>query len=163
MGAKIVFPEVIKGYDMEQVDSYISKLSDAYQEAYDENMAIRGKYNSLLEDFRKMSAQEQAALNPEVILMYAEILAQKIITDTQEEAAQIKADAQKTLTEGSALAAQMKAEAQRILTEANAEATRIVFRARKNMEQAQDIMEQTITRVQDILAFNGLDIKSYIA
>ena len=149
--SKIIFPEVMKGYDREQVDKYISKLSEAYQEAYDENTAIRERYNNLLEDFKKLSSQEQAELNPEIILMYAEMLAQKIIADAQADAAQAKAEAQKIFADTNAAAAQARAEAQRMLNDANTTAARIVVRARRNIEQAQEIMEQTVQRIHSLL------------
>ena len=163
MGSKIMFPEVMKGYDMEQVDNYICKLSEAYQEAYEENTLIRERYNNLVEDCKKMSSQDQAEMNPETILMYAEILAQKIIADTQAEAAQTRAEAQKVLADTNAKAAQMKAEAQRALNEAHAEAARIVFRARKNMEQAHDMLDQTVSKIQNMLTFNVPDITNIMA
>jgi cell division septum initiation protein DivIVA len=170
MVARVMFPEVMKGYDMEQVDSYICKLSAAYQDAYDENTLIRERYNSLLEDFKKMSSQEQAEANPEAILIYAEILAQKVIADTQAEAAQTRAEAQKILADTNATAAQMKAEAQRMLNEANAEAAKIVFRARKNMEQAYAVMEQAyvvmeqaVDKMHNMLSVNVPDIKRIMA
>ena len=149
--SKIIFPEVMKGYDREQVDRYISKLSEAYQEAYDENTAIRERYNTLLEDFKKLNVQEQAELNPEIILMYAEMMAQKIIADAQADAAQAKAEAQKIFADTNAAAAQARAEAQSMLNDANTTAARIVIRARRNIEQAHEMMEQTIQTKYGIL------------
>jgi len=144
---------------MEQVDKYISKLSEAYQEAYDENTAIRERYNALLDDFKKLGSQEQGEMNPEILLMYAEMLAQKIIADAQAQAAKTKAEAQKVFADTNAMAAQVKAESQKSLSEANAEAAKIVMRARKNIEQAYKIMEQTCSKVQNMLSYNTPDIR----
>ncbi|MCL1975868.1 MAG: DivIVA domain-containing protein [Firmicutes bacterium] len=156
---RIFFQEVMRGYDMEQVDKYISKLSEAYQEAYDENTAIRERYNALLDDFKKLGSQEQGEMNPEILLMYAEMLAQKIIADAQAQAAKTKAEAQKVFADTNAMAAQVKAESQKSLSEANAEAAKIVMRARKNIEQAYKIMEQTCSKVQNMLSYNTPDIR----
>jgi len=158
--AKIIFPEVFKGYDMEQVDRYITKLSAAYQEAYDENTAIRARYNNLLEAFKQLNAQEQEGMDPEIVLMYAEMLAQKIITDAQADAALVRAEAQKVFAETTAAAAQAKSQAQKMLQDANAEAARIVLKARKSLLQANDLMEKTVNKILGMMTFNAPEAKS---
>ena len=157
------FTEAMNGYNKEQVDNYISKISEAYQTAYDENTAISDKYNNLLDAYNNLTAQEQAGLDSDIMLMYAEMMSKKIIANAQVEAAQVKAEAQKILTEANKETTQAKAEAQKIVNEANTEAARIVVRARKNLEQAQDIMEQTMGRVQSLLTFNVPNIKNIMA
>ncbi|MCL1816355.1 MAG: DivIVA domain-containing protein [Clostridiales bacterium] len=159
---KINFPEVMKGYDMEQVDNYISKLSAAYQAAYDENTAIRERYNNLLDDFKKLSSQEETEINPEIILMYAEMLAQKIIADAQAEAAQIKAEAQKVYTEANNLSTQTMSEAQKNMIEANSEADKALIQTRKKIEQANEMMNSTLEKIQAMMAQTMPEIKNII-
>lgn len=196
--SRIIFPEALNGYDTEQVDTYITKLSDAYQLAYDENTALREKYNNLLEDCKKSNMQQLIKANSDniaKILMYADMLAQKVIADAQAEVSQVKVEVQKALNESNAEAAQAKAKAQRIIDEANAEtfqvkaeaqkimeranaeavraqkivgdanaeAVRIVVRAKRNIEQAHETMEQTVSKIQDMLTFNVPDIKRIVA
>ena len=138
----ILFPEVRNGYDRVQVDKYVNKLSEAYQAAYDENAAIWGRYNSLLAEYNKLNAHERIEFNTDIVaktLIYAEILAQKIMTDAHEEAANVRAEAQK------------------IIADAKIEA---VVRIRKNLEQAHEIMEEAISKVESLLTFNEPYIKS---
>lgn len=163
IGSNNFFAEAMQGYDKGQVDNYISKISEAYQTAYDENTAIYGKYNDLLETYNNMTAQEQAGLDSDIMLMYAEMMAQKIIANAQVEAAQVEAEAQKIITEANKEVVQAKAEAQKIVSEANTEAARIVVRARKGIEQAQEIMEQTVGRVQSLLTYNVPNVKNILA
>jgi len=89
---KIFFTEEKNGYNRLEVDNYIAKLDEAYQNAYDENQDIRNKYNSLLDDCRKLDVQERTEFNSEIIaktLVNAEVLAQKIIADANKEAVRI--------------------------------------------------------------------------
>jgi len=135
-GTNVVFKEAIRGYDKEQVDLYITKLSEAYKSAYNENQALQKKCAGLLVECEKPGAQEQNELNSGIIaktLINTEILARKIIADAHTEAAKAKATAKTTLDE------------------ANAEAARIVVRAKLNYEQIQEIMEQTAGKVQSLL------------
>jgi cell division septum initiation protein DivIVA len=140
----IFFPEVRNGYDRGQVDKYINKLSEAYQAAYDENTAIWDRYNTLLAEYNKLNIHEQIELNSDVVtktLIYAEMLAQKIITDAHEEAERARGEMQK------------------IIADANTEA---VVRARKNLEQAHEIMQEAISKVESLLTFNEPFIKNTI-
>jgi cell division septum initiation protein DivIVA len=134
---RIFFSEEKNGYDRAQVDKYVNKLSEAYQAAYDENTLMRERYNSLLDSCNTWNMPGQSEPTPEIItktLVYTEMLAQKIITDAHEEAARAKAEAQK------------------IITDANTEA---VDRAKRNLEQAYEIMEEAISKVESLLNFNA--------
>ena len=53
---EIFFTEQKNGYDKEQVDSYIHKLTEAYQKAYDEYFAMCDKYNNLMYDYKQLEA-----------------------------------------------------------------------------------------------------------
>ena len=86
MAGTVAFAEEQNGYNKEQVDKYISKLSEAYQAAYDENQILLDKYNSLLEEHKKLEFQSRTQLNAEVILKTVEsieALARKIVEEKQ--------------------------------------------------------------------------------
>ena len=61
MTEKKCFAEETNGYDREQVDSYISELSETYQTACDEYRAVKEKYDGLLEDLHFISEKYRAA------------------------------------------------------------------------------------------------------
>jgi len=177
----LFFPAVENGYDKEQVDIYVNKLSEAYQAAYDENELIREKYNNLLDTYKTANGQNQSAPTSEVAtktLMYAEVLAQKIISEALEEASRTKAEAQLatadaleeatranekaqlTIANAREEVMRAKAEAQQAIAHAN---TEIVERTRRNLEQAQKIMVEAINKVESLLTFNASYIKNSIA
>ena len=121
---EIFFPEQKLGYDKDQVDSYIIKLTKAYQTLFDEYQTVSGKYNDLLGEYKKQESRveekaEKPGLNVDLIakvLVDAEILAQKIIADAKEEAA------------------------------------KVAERTNKNLEQACDTMRTAVNEVQILLA-----------
>ena len=157
IGTNISFAKEKNGYDREQVDSYIKKLSDAYQTTYLEYLDISGKYKSLLEEREKPNAQGAAELSPDVIaktLINTEMLAQKIITDAQAEATELIKDARKAVNGANDETAKAKEEARRIVNDANAEADRMAAQARESFEQARKIMEQAAKEVEKTLTFH---------
>lgn len=171
----ILFTEENNGYSKEQVDSYISKLSKAYQAAYTDNQEIQEKYNALVEECKKLEVQEKTKLNADVItktMLNLETLAQKIIAEAQEEvvrakveaqaivdeangeAARVKVNAQMIINEANEEKARAKSAAQRIRDDANTEAAGIMTRARRNAEQANETMKQALSRMQGLLTFD---------
>lgn len=178
MVSTILFTDEQYGYNKEQVDGYISKLSRAYQAAYNDNQEIQEKYNSLLDDCKKLENQGKAKINADVItktMLNLETLAQKIISEAQDEvvkakeeaqsltdaayaeASNVRAAAQALIDEANGETARARAAAQKIRDEANTEAARIISRARRNADQAHEIMRQTLTRLQDLLAYDESD------
>ena len=142
MNARIYFPEARNGYDTEEVDSYIGKLSEAYQTAYCEYNSVKNEYEKLLEDCKKLAIQERTALNSDVVaktLMNTELLAQKIIAEAHDEA----------------LAAGTKAK--KIIDDAHVEADRIVGSARKKLEQAHTVIGRAASEVQRLITLNAPD------
>ena len=88
----VSFERQMNGYDKEQVDRYISELSEAYQEAYDEYQYICEKYNEALE--QKRAAEESGASDLiQKTLINAEILAEQLIKDAKTESDKIKTEA----------------------------------------------------------------------
>ena len=179
----IYFTEERKGYDKKQVDSYIKKLSEAYQTTFDEYKEINDKYENLLVDCNQQNEndnkQESTELNSEIItkaLLNAEKLAQSITVDARAEAAAVKSEAQKIvdsakneastakkaaqriINEANAEAIMIKEAAKKIMRDANAEAEVIVIMARKNLEQAHKAMEQATKEVEKLMKFSALDL-----
>ena len=128
------------GYDKEQVDSYITKITEAYKLVYDEHQAISDKYNALLQDHRKSDAEKQtlsgkydslereynkladekqAGSNAGVIakaLLDAETLAKKIIDSAYIEAARVAEQEKVNIETAHAKVKQALAEATELLT-----------------------------------------------
>ncbi|MCL2002563.1 MAG: DivIVA domain-containing protein [Oscillospiraceae bacterium] len=132
----ITFANEANGYNKAQVDSYITKISEAYQATYKEYLNLNGKYERLLET--RESAKEDGASGQESgiavkTLMNTEILAQRILDDARAEA---------------------KEAAQRIINDAKTDAAMTAHRAKKSFELAQRTMEQAASEVERILTFH---------
>ena len=172
MNTNISFTEEKRGYDKNQVNSYIKKLSEAYQITYDEYMDVSGKYETLLEETKRSGEQENPKTNSEVItkvLVNAEVLAQTITADAQADAENIKNEAQKLIdeankkvanarlivqkiiNEANAEAALAKETAQKIIDGANAEAAMIVVRARKSLDQTYKTMKLATNEFEKLI------------
>ena len=96
MNTSICFTEEKSGYNREQVDDYVNKLSQEYQTAYNERQSVVKKYNDLLEDCKNLDVQQQTVLNSDIVaktLTHTELLAQNIIADAHNEAAAVRAAA----------------------------------------------------------------------
>lgn len=171
---QILFQNEINGYDKIQVDNYITKLSKAYQDAYDENQSMRSNYDTLREAYERMEAQMQTKWNSKVItktIMNMESLAQKIIDDANEEAERVKTEALLSIDTAQSQATELEAkvrqladdaatekanaenEAKKILDKANIEAVRILAQAKSNLAEAQEIIQQMLSKVQSLLTF----------
>ena len=88
----VIFSDRKNGYDKTQVDEYIKKIAVAYQELYEEHVATKEKYDSLLEDYKKLEEQNQGANDSELIsktLIETEKLAEDIIANARREEAKI--------------------------------------------------------------------------
>ena len=179
IGANISFQKEKNGYDRQQVDNYIKKISDAYQTTYYEFLDVSGKYKSLLEERENAPKQEieekqekqekrehSGGMNPDIAaktLINTEMLAQKIITEAQTEAAAVIADAEKTIAEAKQEAAKMKERARKILDDANKEAEIAAERAKKNLAQARKIIEQAANQVEEVLSLEDEAFENDIA
>ena len=162
VSTNISFTKEKNGYDRQQVDNYIKKLSEAYQTTYYEYLDISGKYKSLLEESEKQDKQEQVELSPDVIaktLINTEMLAQKIIADAQAEATAVLAEARKSLSNSKEETAKAKEAAKKIIDDANEEAEMAAARARESFEKAQKVMKQAAYEVEELLAFRTKDIQ----
>ena len=151
---EVSFEKQINGYNREQVDSYIEKLADAYQAAYDEITSVYGKYNELLEKYREMEARENGRPSAEVItntLMNTEMLAQKILKDANQDAAETRgaaqAEAKRIVEEAYVEKAGMMMQAEKIMERANAEA----FLAKQGSEQSREAVKEAIFKLQSLL------------
>ena len=172
IGTNISFAKEKNGYDIEQVNSYIKKIGEAYQTTYYEFLDISGKYKSLLEDCGNSDKKEPTGMNPDVAaktLINTEMLAQKIISEAQAEAtaavaesrrikdsadaeiSKAKEAAQKIIDEAYAEAAKARADAQKITNDAQNEADLLVARVRVDIERARRIMGKASGEAEKLL------------
>jgi cell division septum initiation protein DivIVA len=85
---EIIFGEQKNGYNKDQVDKYIRKLTEAYETAYKEYTNIREKYNALLQEHGNLEAVNENNLSSEIIaktLLDAEKLSKDIIKSARAE------------------------------------------------------------------------------
>jgi DivIVA domain-containing protein len=175
---EISFAKQFNGYDKEQVDYYIENLTEAYQTAYEEYNAVCEKYNSLLEKYKTLGEQQkQNKASVDIVskmLVDAETLAQKIISDANAEAektmtetqimsqkikedactdkAAVKMQAQKLIDDANTEVAVAKEQAEMIISDARAKAAQISLYARQNLEQTDESITQAIRTLQNLLA-----------
>ena len=138
--ADVSFKRQFNGYASEQVDQYIYSITKAYQTAYDEYNAVCGKYNGLLEAYKRLEERGKSAPEADVIartLIKAESLARKIVADANSEAAKITADA--------------RADGKRITDEADSRAARTASQAKENQDMAYEIVKRSIEKLQNML------------
>ena len=139
MTEKLFFPEVKKGYDKRLVDNYVTKLSDAYQTAYNEYHVILKKHNDLLEERIRTDVQNQVEFNSEGIdktLLYMERLTKSIIADAIGEATEAKAEAKRIIAKAHAEAARVREATQKMLEDTCDEAAGIVDWAGNRLKQS---------------------------
>ena len=140
VNTNIYFMEERSGYNREQADNYISKLSQEYQAVYNKHQSIVKKYNALLEDCKKPDVQERTGLNPDIAaktLMHTELLTQKIIADAHAEATAVrtaaKEDSKRITDDAYVEKTKTKLQAEKILGEAKIEADKIISDARQEL------------------------------
>ena len=174
IGTNISFTKEKNGYDRKQVDSYIKKISEAYEKNYYEFLDVSGKYKSLLEEHKSSDNRESAGMNPDIAaktLINTEMLAQKIIADAQAEAnailekagkivddakieaEKVKEEALKIIDDANAEVAEIKEDAQRALDDSVSEATMMAAQTRKDIEQARKIIDSASSEVEKLLTF----------
>jgi len=126
---EIFFAEQNKGYDKTQVENYIRRFTEAcqraYQTTYQEYQAVCGKYDSLAEDYERLKAEKQAAPAASGT-GGVDVVAEDLIDS--------------------------EILAQKIIENANAEAARIIAKANSRLEKAGKMLEQTMSKVQKLLA-----------
>jgi len=85
---RTLFRDQVNGYDKDQVDNYIRKITEAYQTAYSEYLATCDKYNNLTQEYKKLESEKQDGVNAEIIaktLLDSQKLAKEIINNAQNE------------------------------------------------------------------------------
>ena len=110
----------VDGYAKDEVDRYVSILTEAYQKAFDEYNSLSDKYDDLLEQYNTLSLRQERRSGYRDVTEQsagAEVFAQPVIADAQAETDRINADAVKI--------------AQMMLDEADAEANRPERRSHK--------------------------------
>lgn len=171
IATEITFAKQFSGYDREQVDRYVNRLSGAYQTAFTE-------YNELLAAYKELKQRndllEDAASNrpdPDLVtkvLMDSEATAQKRIADAQLEAQVIinaanviaedtRADAiatmekaKQTLAEAGEMEERARLRSQKIVDDAITAATQVKAIAKGCLLQIDDIIAQTVSDLQQM-------------
>ena len=182
--SKIVFQNEENGYSKSQVDSYIEKLSAAYQAAYDENQMMQRKYSTLIEEHSRLEEESQSKVNPVVLaktIMDMEMLAQSILNEAKAEAENLKDDALRLVEDanGRAEAVDEKSKiiadtimlekanadltARRIIEAAQAEAREMIDNTRNGIAEVQKIVSMTLTNVQNLLSNGDIYKKADVA
>ena len=166
VGKNISFAKEKNGYDRAQVDSYIKKISDAYETTYYEFLDVSGKYKSLMEERESSGSREETGMNADVAaktLINTEMLAQKIIADAQAEANSILEKARKSVDEANAEAAGIKEDARKALDGAVSEAAAMAAQTREDIEKARRIIDSASSQVEELLTFRMKDEKETLA
>ena len=125
VNTNVNFKEQKNGYDKDQVDNYINRLTEAYQRTYDEYLKICSKYNDLTEDYKNLEEEKQIDINSAVI--------SKVLMDTEK------------------LAQEIVDTAYKIIATAYNEEARIIDKAKKNFEQANEKIEQAMSEAKKFL------------
>ena len=180
MEERVVFSAERRGYSKTQVDQYIDRLSKAYNVAYEENRELQLKYNDLQDNFKILDSKIKSTQGSEVItraIVDAEILAQKIISDAHAEAETIRVDAKRSIEDAKIIAetlarelkdeaylekAKASIEAQKIIEAAKNEASIISIKAQEDIDEAQEVIDQTLFRVRSMLGTKQSEI-AYIS
>ena len=120
--AEILFNEQKNGYDKGQVDNYIQMITKSYQNAYAEYLDINGKYNELVQSYKKLESEKAgkpAGLDADIIaktLLSSEKLAKEIVDNAYDEEARMVAQTKKNLEQAYKTVEQAMIEAQKLLT-----------------------------------------------
>jgi len=122
--AEILFTEQKNGYDKMQVDNYVQMLTKSYQKAYAEYLDISGKYNDLVQEYKKLEAEKSekadksAGIDADLIaktLLSSERLAKEIIDNAYNEEARMVAQTKKNLDQAYKTIGKAITEAQKFL------------------------------------------------
>jgi len=161
---EVSFEKQLSGYDRGQVNRYIANISEAYQTAYNEYTAVCEKYNSLLEDYRKLEEKEQNKPGADIIaktLVDTESLAHRILEDAGSEAARITSDAiaeAKRITDDAYTErATIKLQSQAAIDEVNAKAREADEAAKKTIDAANLEAAEAMEKAQRIIEEANLE------
>jgi len=150
MNETISFTTERNGYDREQVDRYIGKLSQAYQALYDGYTEVKTKHDSFV-DGESLGFHDIAEINAEVIskaLVSTEAVAQKIIADAHTEAAATRIELKRMTDDANSEVEKAQEAAKIIIDIANNEATEIVSQAKRNLETVSEIIAKSLKEAE---------------
>jgi len=174
------------GYDPSQVDSYIATLTDAYQTAYQEYNDVCSKYNNLVEDFKNLKASSLTEMPDARSRMpfNSDALVQRIIDDARAEVvaltANAQAEAKKIMDDARAAAWRVRNTMQKMSDDTSADDAAVRNNVRRlfgdiqmdspqsyapsiraydlrDHEQVDDILKQSITKIESILSLAAAD------
>ena len=134
------FRKTLRGYDPEEVDSFLGLVSERLEELVKENMTLRERSERLQEQVSSQLGRERAV---QEALVTAQELRDDIRGQAQREAEDIRGGGER--------------EADLVRKEAEAEAARIVAEARRQFEQRTDALEELERRrVRFLRSFRAL-------
>jgi DivIVA domain-containing protein len=119
------FKKLLRGYDPQEVDTFLEMVSDRLEDVVRENMQLRDRVNSLQQMVDSQTGRERAV--------------QEALVTAQELRADIKGAAQR---EAELVIAEAKSEARSLLAEADAELRNRLRDAERRLEAGRDTMEE---------------------
>ena len=138
--SEIFFSEQKYGYDKGQVTKYIGKLTDAYQAAFDEHKAAVARYNSLLDDYRRLE-EEHGGLKAR----YRQLKSVSEVEDDEtDDMKGVSGVVSRTIVNAEVLA-------QKILEGARAEAAMIAEKSGMVLERAHTTVREAIGEVEKLM------------
>jgi DivIVA domain-containing protein len=134
------FRKILRGYDPEEVDTFLGLVSERFEELVKENMTLRERSERLQEQVRSQLERERAV---QEALVTAQELRDEIRGQAQREAEEIRGGGER--------------QAELVRREAEADAGRIVEEARRQLEQRTDALEDLERRrVRFLRSFRAL-------
>ena len=138
----VLFADQTDGYDKEQVDDYVGRLSDAYQTVYREYQSVCAKYNTLVQDYRILE-KEKTLNNIDAGTLAKAVIDSGVLTTKIKETARTEADR---------IIDEAHAEADRLVKAAGADAARIIDKTRISIVRFQDMMARMMREAQELAA-----------
>ena len=138
---KVSFGKRFNGYSRKEVNRYIDNLSTAYRSAYDEYAILNNEHDELLEKYELLKTQTQDTASSDMAaqtLYNTELLAQQIINDANEAAAETKAEA--------------RMEAKKIIEDAYMESANEYASVYGKQDDMVEKYEQPESRMQDTMS-----------
>lgn len=162
---EVKFAKKFIGYDIGQVDRYISSIAASYQSAYEEYNVKCAEFNKLLEYYKKLETHIKNRSSMDAItgvLQNTETMMRQITNDAKAEADKIleeicvkrfeaKIQAQKIIDNARKEAAAAKEKAQSIISDAHDNAVKIESQAKENLKKANELITQTMSDMQGLI------------
>lgn len=147
------FDKGFNGYKMEEVDDFLSEISEAYAQLEAQNESLEKKLEVLADKIREyrndeeaikealLGAQKQSAS----VIASADEKSKEMLAEAEEKAAAMVKEAEETV-------AKRQEEAERIISEAKLEKERIIFECNAKSAEITGAMEREIKKYEAVLA-----------